>query len=94
MEMVWIDPGVFSMGSPPSEPGRYGDEGPQHDVEISQGFYLGKYEITQEQWEAVMGTRPWEGENSVENDPNHPAVYISWNDVQEFILRLNQAAGE
>jgi len=93
MEMVWIEPGTFIMGSPDSEPGRDSNEGPQHQVRISRGFYLGKYELTQEQWEAVMGTRPWEGKIYVEEGEDHPAVFISWNDLQEFIGRLNAAAG-
>jgi len=93
MEMVWIEPGPFLMGSPESEADRENVE-LQHEVTISQGFYLGKYEITQAQWEAVTGTTPWSGQDNVQENPNHPAVYISWNDVQEFIQRLNYAAGE
>ena len=88
MEMVWIEPGTFRMGSPSSESGRSSDEGPQHKVTITQGFYLGKYEITQEQWKSVMGTTPWSGKDYVQTDANHPAVYISWNDMQEFIKIL------
>ena len=72
----------------------FGAEGPLHEVEISQGFYLGKYEITQGQWEAVMGTTPWAGEDYVQEHSSHPAVYISWYDVQAFIGRLNAAAGD
>ena len=94
MAFVWIAPGVFQMGSPESEEGRWDDEGPLHEVEISQGFYLGKYEITQGQWEAVMGTTPWAGEWNVREHPSHPAVYISWDNVQTFIGRLNAAAGD
>ena len=94
IDMVWIEPGTFTMGSPPQEEGRGHDEEPQHDVMISQGFYLGKYEITQEQWEAVMGNRPWEGKEDVREDPRHPAVLISWRDLQKFIRRLNEWAGE
>jgi formylglycine-generating enzyme required for sulfatase activity len=82
------------MGSPSSEPGRSSAEGPQHEVTISQGFYLGKFEITQGQWEAVMGTTPWSGKDFVQSNPNHPAVWVSWDDMQEFIGRLNEAAGE
>jgi len=89
MEMVWIEPGTFTMGSPSSEPGRWDDEGPQHEVTISQGFWLGKYEITQAQWQVVMGTRPWAGKNHVRETPTHPAVHISWNDAQKFIRKLN-----
>ena len=94
MEFVWIKPGVFQMGSSSSESGRSSDEGPVHEVEISRGFWLGKYEVTQGQWEAVMGTRPWSGRGYVESDPSHPAVSISWNDVQSFISRLSDAAGD
>ena len=94
MEVVWIEPGTFMMGSPNSEEGRDVAEGPQHQVTISQGFYLGKVEITQGQWEAVMGTKPWQGKSSVIDNPLHPAVYISWNDLQTFIQLLNDAAGE
>ena len=94
MEFVWIEPGTFTMGSPDSELGRDPDEGPQHEVTISQGFYLGKYEITQGQWEVVMtGDTPWAGKEYVKENPNHPAVYISWEDMQAFISKLNQAAG-
>jgi len=94
MEFVWIEPGTFTMGSPSSESGRDWDEGPQYAVTISRGFYLGKYEITQGQWEAVMGTTPWSGEDYVQSNSQHPAVYISWDDMQELIQKLNDAAGE
>jgi len=94
MDFVWIEPGTFTMGSPDSEEGRDSDEGPQHEVTISQGFWLGTFEITQAQWESVMGTRPWEGKSNVQSNPLHPAVHISWDDTQTFIQRLNEAAGE
>ena len=84
IEMVWIAPGSFMMG----------EEGSSHRVTLSQGFYLGKYEVTQGEWESVMGTQPWAGKNNVQANPNHPAVYISWDDVQAFIGKLNAAAGE
>ena len=90
MEFVWIEPGVFQMGS---NTGR-SDESPIHEVGISRGFWLGKYEITQGQWEAVMDTTPWSDQRRVVSDPSHPAVIISWNEVQEFISRLNAVAGE
>ena len=59
----------------------------------AKGFYLGKYEITQGQWEAVMGTTPWSGDDFVRANSSYPAVYISWEDVQTFIGRLKAAAG-
>ena len=93
LEMVWIEPGEFVMGSPESEPGRDANEGPQHEVRISRGFYLGKHEVTQAQWEAVMGTQPWAGKIYVREQAEHPAAFISWNDAQAFIDTLNAAAG-
>jgi len=94
MEFVWIEAGTFTMGSPSSETGRDSDEGPTHEVTISRGFYLGRYEVTQGQWEAVMGTTPWSGKSYVQSNAMAPAVYISWDDVQWFIQRLNAAAGD
>ena len=80
------------MGSPTSASTRGEDEGPQHEVSISKGFYLGIFEITQAQWGAVMGTAPWTRRKYVQAKPNHPAVYISWIDMQEFLRRLNEAS--
>jgi formylglycine-generating enzyme required for sulfatase activity len=84
MEMVLIPAGSFMMGS---EAG-YGNEEPVHEVTISKPFYLGKHEVTQEQWEVVMGNNPSRfkgGDNPVEN--------VSWNDVQAFIKKLNEKEG-
>ena len=55
LEMIWVEPGTFTMGSPTSETGRGNFEG-EHNVSLTKGFYLGKYEVTQEQWFAIMGT--------------------------------------
>ena len=94
MEMLWIEKGHFTMGSPGVEWGRNIDEGPQREVSLAQGFYLGKCEVTQGQWEAVMGERPWFGmAEEVVDSPDHPAVFISWEDVQVFLQRINAAAG-
>ena len=93
MEMVWIEPGKFTMGSPSSEVGRYDNEGPQREVTIKKGFYLGKYELTQGQWQKVMGTAPWVEKNyvSVPAHPDNPAVFISWDDAQALLKKLNDA---
>ena len=56
MEFVRIPTGTFNMGSPSSEEGRDDNEGPVHEVRITKPFYMGKYEVTQAQWKAVMGT--------------------------------------
>jgi formylglycine-generating enzyme required for sulfatase activity len=104
MDFVWIPPGTFTMGTT-EEQGQmlrseglwadcFEDEQPAHQVTISKGFYLGKYEITQAQWEAVTGTRPWLGQRNVQENPNGPAVWISWNEWRGFVYQLNQALGE
>ncbi|MBT4497509.1 MAG: formylglycine-generating enzyme family protein [Gemmatimonadetes bacterium] len=94
MEFTWIGPGSFTMGSPLSDPYREDAESPRHQVTVTRGFFLGKYEVTQQQWEAVTGEAPWAGRNYAQENPTHPAVYISWDQVQAFIHRLNQAAGD
>ena len=95
MEMVWIAPGTFRMGSPPAEPRRRENEGPMQAKVISKGFFLGKYEVTQAQWISVMEWRPWLGKDKkyVQEGPEIPAVCISWTDAQQFIDRMNAAEG-
>jgi formylglycine-generating enzyme len=88
LEMVWIEPGTFMMGSPSGEQDRVWDE-TQHSVTLTQGFWMGKYELTKAQWTAVMGTTPWSGQDFVLEDGNSPAEYVSWNDAQAFITALN-----
>ena len=94
MDMVLLGPGSFVMGSPDTEEGHFDNEAPPHGVELSREFYLGQFELTQGQWQSVMGTAPWEGQDFVQSDPNRPAVYISWDDLQDFIGRLNESEGE
>ena len=53
LEMIWVEPGTFTMGSPTTEVGSNANE-TEHEVTLTQGFYLGKYEVTQAQYEAVM----------------------------------------
>ena len=88
MEFVWIPPGEFQMGSPEWEVGRASDEGPLHEVRLTRGFWLGKYEVTQGEWEAVMGHNP-----SYHKEDRRPVDRVSWNDVQAFIAKLNDAEG-
>ena len=87
IEMVWIPPGTFTMGSPSGEEGRLDNER-QHQVTLTKGFWLGKYEVTQAQWESVMGSNP-----SHFKGRDLPVEQVSWNDCQEFIRKLN-ARGE
>ena len=93
LEFVRIDSGAFLRGSPVTEPGRDGDESPLREVRISRPFHLGRTEITQAQWEAVMGSRPWAGLDFVREGPQYPAVNVSWLEVRAFAERLNDLAG-
>lgn len=88
MDFVLIPAGEFDMGSPSDEWDRYGREGPVHKVNISYGFYLGKYEVTQKQWHEVMVDKP-----SFFKDDDRPVESVSWNQVKEFINRLNAKEG-
>lgn len=87
IELVRIPPGKFEMGSPDTERGRWADEGPVHTVHIDYDFYLGKFEITQKQWVAVMGGKA-PNRFSVLGD-DYPATTISWADCQAFVTKLN-----
>jgi formylglycine-generating enzyme required for sulfatase activity/serine/threonine protein kinase len=89
IEMLLIPPGSFLMGSPPTEPGHQPDE-QQVEVTLTQPFYLGRTEITQQQWEAVMGTRPWQGHTGVTEGPSYPADHVSWLEAVEFCRRLTE----
>jgi len=89
MKLVLIPPGAFVMGSPEDEEGRRAHEGPQHWVRITRPFYTGKYEVTQEQWQAVMGSNP-----SSFQGPDNPVEKVSWNDCQAFIGKLNERFGQ
>jgi len=88
IEFVLIPAGKFTMGSPLGEQGRYDDEGPAHEVIIKSPFYMGKYPVTQKQWEKVMENNPsdFKGEN-------RPVENVSWDNVQEFIKELNKKEG-
>ena len=86
MEFAWVPAGIFKMGSPEGEEGRDTDE-VQHEVRIRQGFWMGKYEVTQGEWEAVMGGNPSYFESC---GARCPVESVSWDDVQEFIRRLNR----
>ncbi|MBE7558483.1 SUMF1/EgtB/PvdO family nonheme iron enzyme [bacterium] len=80
--LVRIPAGEFLMGRYPGEQDSQDYEDPQHYVDIGYDFYIGKYEITKAQWEAIMGTTPWSGKNYILDHPDSPAVYVSWNDIR------------
>src|SRR5262249_17062953 len=81
MKFILIPAGEFFMGS---ENG-YDNEKPMRRVQISKPFYLGKYPVTQEQWQAVMRNNP----SHFTGDPNRPVENVSWADSQEFFRKLS-----
>ena len=84
LEMVLIAAGEFMMGSPESDGHARGDEKPQHRVRITKPFYLGKYPVTQEQWNEVMANNP-----SIADGLQNPVDSVSWEDCQKFCDVLN-----
>ena len=87
-DMVKVDGGTFTMGATPEqESDAFGNEYPTHRVTLDS-YYIGKYEVTQEQWMVVMGNNP-----SSSKGTNKPVEWVSWNDCQKFIERLNQLTG-
>ena len=88
-DMVYVKGGTFTMGAT-AEQGSdaYSNEKPTHSVTLSD-YYIGKYEVTQAQWRAVMGSNPskWKGDNL-------PVENVSWNDIQKFIKKLNAQTGK
>jgi formylglycine-generating enzyme required for sulfatase activity len=87
IEMIWIAPGCFQMGSPSSESGRDDDDEMQHRVTLTRGYWLGKYEVTQGQWQAVMGNNPSSFKNA---GSNAPVEQVTWEDAQAFCRKLTQ----
>ena len=87
--MVYVSGGTFTMGAT-SEQGSdaWDNEEPAHSVTLS-GYYIGKYEVTQKLWKAVMGSNP-----SYFKGDNLPVEQVSWNDVQEFLRKLNAMTGK
>jgi len=82
IDFVFIPPGSFDMGSNGTDPG----EQPIQRVTISKGFWMGRYELTQEQWQAVMGANPayFKGGSQL------PVEMVSCNDIQAFLLKINE----
>jgi formylglycine-generating enzyme required for sulfatase activity len=88
LEMVLIQSGTFTMGAPMDERGRNNEyDWPEHKVSITQPFYIGRYEVTQAQWEAIMGGN---SHNSKYRGTNHPVTKVSWKKCQRFIIKLNR----
>lgn len=89
MRLIYIAPGSFQMGSPASEKGRNPDE-QRHTVTLTRGFYLSETEVTQAQWQQLMGANP---SGNQDCGPDCPVEQVSWEDCQAFIRRLNALEG-
>jgi formylglycine-generating enzyme required for sulfatase activity len=87
MTFCWCPPGEFIMGSPTSEIGRRDGEN-QKKIFFSNGFWMAKTEVTQKQWQSVMGSNP-----SRHNGENLPVDTVSWYDCQSFLGKLNSGLG-
>ena len=101
LDMIWINPGTFTMGSPEDELGRSTLE-VQHQVTLTKGYWLGKYEVTQAQYEIIMGENPSnkpDGNGIYHDDrigDDYPVFYVDWNMAMDFCAKLTvqeQAAG-
>ena len=89
IEMVKVEAGSFNMGATPEMENPWEDEKPVHRVTLTNDYYIGKYEVTQALWQAVMGSNP----SNFKGD-DLPVEKVSWNDCQDFISKLNAMTGK
>ena len=89
IDMVRVEAGTFTMGATVEMMYTLDDEKPTHRVTLTNDYYMGKYEVTQALWQAVMGNNPSEFKGG-----NLPVENVSWNDCQEFISKLNRITGK
>ena len=91
LTLLWCPPGRFKMGSPASDSQAEEYEQPQVEATLSRGFWLGKTEVTQGQWEQVMETSPWKGnEELAKAGENYAVTYVSQVDALEFCRKLTE----
>jgi formylglycine-generating enzyme required for sulfatase activity len=88
MVLVPIPAGEFMMGD-----SELGPESEPHHVKLTKSFHLGRTEVTQGQWTAVMGTTPWKDEDNVKEGDDCAATYVSWEDAVEFCRKLSVKEG-
>jgi len=87
--MAWIPAGSFKMGSLKTEKGNNPNES-QVSVALTKGFWLAQTEVTQGQWKSVMGTEPWKMQDFVKEGSQYAATYISWDEANAFLSKLNE----
>ena len=96
-EMVVVPAGSFTMGSPPSEEGRWDNEGPQHRVTISEPFAVGKYEVTFAEWDACVaasGCNRYRPDDEGWGRDQRPVINVSWKDAKAYVGWLSRRTGE
>jgi formylglycine-generating enzyme required for sulfatase activity len=96
-EMVVIRAGRFTMGSPPSEPERADDEGPQHEVTIPKPFAIGRFEVTFVEWEACVSAGECGGHRPSDRGwgkGSRPVIDVSWDDAKAYAAWLSRKTGE
>jgi formylglycine-generating enzyme required for sulfatase activity len=95
-EMVLVPAGEFTMGSPPGEPDRDADEGPQRQVTIAAPFWVGRYEVTFAEWDACVGEGgcSYQPHDAGWGRDNRPVIYVSWHDAKEYVGWLSQETGK
>ena len=89
IDMIRVEAGTFTMGATTEMKDPWDDEKPTHQVTLTNDYYIGKYEVTQALWKAVMGKNP----SNFKGD-NLPVEEVSWNDCQKFISKLNSITGK
>ena len=104
MKMALIPAGEFMMGSKltPEQTAKayggraanYANEHPRHKVKITEPFYMGVFEVTQSQWEAVMDTKPYDGKMVTKIGPDYPAGWVHWEEASEFCRKLSKKIGK
>ena len=88
MEFVWVEGGTYQMGCGSWAGDCQSSESPEHEVTVG-GFWIGKYTVTQGQWQKVVGSNP----SGFKKGDNYPVETVSWNDAKEFIQKLNGKNG-
>ena len=89
IDMIRVESGTFTMGATPEMENPFDDEKPTHQVTLTNDYYIGKYEVTQALWQAVMDNNP-----SIFKGDELPVVRVSWKDCQKFISKLNRITGK
>ena len=89
LEMIYVKGGTYKMGCTSEQTDCDDDEKPAHNVTLND-FYIGKYEVTQAQWYAIMGTKP----SDFKDCDNCPVEQVSWDDIQKFLRKLKRKTGK